>query len=142
MARDVTGTVIQTRATTTSAYVSVAEVLDITSGDLTRERIDVTHLGTTAATRAYLGSFIELGEATFRVNYNPAAATHSGASEGLAGRFISGTTDGWRILPEGNTSQAITFTAYVSRFTPNFAVGSQQIADVALQLATLPTFTT
>lgn len=142
MARDVTGTVLQTRATTTSSYVSVAEVLEITAGDLTRERIDVTHLGTTAATRAYIGSFIELGELSGSVNLNIAEVTHSGSSNGLAGRFVSGTTDGWRILPEGNTSQANTFDGYLSAFTPRYNVGDQQIADFAIQLTTLPVFTT
>ena len=144
MARGVTGTVIQTLASTTAgaAWISVAEVLDITAADLTRERIDVTHLGTTSATRAFIGGFIELGEVAFSVNLNIADPTHSGSGNGLAGRFVSGTTDSWRILPEGNTSQANTFQAYVSQFTPRYNVGDQQIADTALQATTLPTYTT
>lgn len=144
MAQDVTGTVLQLLSSTTAGapWTSVAEVLDITAGDLTRERIDVTHLGTTSATRSYIGSFIELGEATFSVNLNIANATHSGAADGLAGLFVAGTTRSWRILPEGNTSQANQFSAYVARFTPGYSVGSQQIAECALQLTTLPSFTT
>lgn len=141
MARKNTGTVLQLRTSTSGVYTSVAEVIDLTAGDLTRGRIDVTHLGTTSQTRAYIGGFIELGEATLTVNYNPSNATHSGATNGLAGLFTAGTTEVWRILPQGNTSEANGFSGYVSSFVPRYSPDDQMLADTGIQLTTLPTFT-
>jgi len=142
MARKNTGTVLQLRTSTSGVYTAVAEVIDLTAPDLTRDRIDVTHLGTTSQTRAFLGGFIELGEATFTINYNPANVTHNGASNGLAGLFTAGTTQVWRILANGNTSEAEGFSGYVSSFTPRFSPDDQMLADCAIQVTTLPTFTT
>lgn len=144
MARKNTGTVLQvnTSATTTASWTAVAELIDITAGDLTRDRIDVTHLGTTSQTRAFIGGFIELGELTMTGNYNPSNATHSGATNGLAGLFTAGSTKAWRILPQGNTSEANGFSGYVAAFTPRYSPDDQMLFDASIQLTTLPTFTT
>lgn len=142
MARKNTGTVLQLRTSTSGVYTSFAEIIDLQAPDLTRDRIDVTHLGTTSQTRAFIPGFIELGEATFTGNYLPNNATHSGASNGLAGLFTAGTTGVFRILPNGNTSEAIGFQGYISTFTPRFSPDDQMLFDSAIQATTLPSFST
>lgn len=141
MAKSTKGTQLSLGASTT-AYTAVYEVIDLAPGDLTRERIDVTSLGSTNDQRSYIGGFIELGEATFTVNYDPANATHSGSTLGLAGLMVSGSTVYWKIVPGGSTGDPITFQGYIASFTPNFSVGEQATADVSVQLTTLPAYST
>lgn len=141
MARGVQGTQLS-RGFSTSAYTAVYEVTDLSIGALTRERIDVTNFSTTSDQRSYIGGFIELGEVTFTVNYDASNATHSGSSGGLAGLVVNGTTMFWKVVPGGTTADPITFKGYVSNFAPTFTVGSQQTADVSVQLTTLPAYST
>lgn len=142
MAISTKGTKLQLRASTSSAFGNVYQVTDLSMGALTRERIDVTHLGTTNDQRSYIGGFIELGEVTFSVNYDPNQASHSGQAGGLAGLLVNGTTYLWRVQPGGSTTDPITFSGYVSNFQPNFAVGEAAAADVSIQITTLPAYST
>lgn len=142
MAKSTKGTKLQLRATSSGAYADVYEVTDLSMGALTRERIDVTHLGTTNDQRSYIGGFIELGEVTFSVNYDPNVASHSGQAGGLAGLLVSGSTYQWKVVPGGSTADPITFSGYVSNFQPNFAVGEAGAADVSVQITTLPSYST
>lgn len=141
MAKSTKGTVLGVGASST-AYTNIYEVIDLTMGDITRERVDVTHLGTTNDQRSYIGGFLELGEVTFSVNYDGAQATHSGSTLGLAGLITNGSTVFWKVVPGNSTADPILFKGYVSAFAPNFSVGEQATADVSVQITTLPTYTT
>ena len=141
MAKSVKGTVLSLGASTT-AYTNVYEVTDLSIGAITRERIDVTTLGTTNDQRSYIGGFLELGEATFTVNYDGAQQSHSGSTLGLAGLMVSGSTVYWKVVPGGSTGQPITFQGYISNFQPGFSVGEQAVADVSIQITTLPAYST
>jgi hypothetical protein len=142
MAQSVKGTQLALAATTTSAYTNVYEVTDLTVGAITRERIDVTALGTTNDQRLYIGGFLELGETVFTVNYEPAQPTHAGDTLGLAGLMVSGTTVAWKVEPSGSTDYPILFKGYVSNFQPGWSVGEQAVADVSIQITTLPSYST
>lgn len=141
MAKSVKGTVLQLGAAT-SNYSSVYEVIDLSVGAVTRERIDVTSLGSTNDQRSYIGGFLELGEMTFTVNYDGSQASHSGSTAGLAGLMVSGSTVYWKVIPGGTTGDPVTFQGYVSNFQPNFSVGEQATADVSVQITTLPAYST
>lgn len=142
MAKSVAGTQLALRASTTGTFANVYEVTDLSIGAITRERIDVTSLGSTNAQRAYIGGHLELGETVFTINYDGAVATHSGQDAGLAGLMVSGSTYLWKVIPAGSTAQPITFAGYVSNFQPGFSVGSQAVADVSIQITTLPAYST
>jgi len=141
MARSTKGTALATGASS-SAVTAIYEVIDLNMGALTRERIDVTFLSSTNDQRTYIGGFLELGEVTFTVNYDPSQATHSGGSGGLAGLLVAGTTNFWKITPGGSTGDVIKFDGYVSNFAPSFSVGEQATADVSIQITTLPDYST
>lgn len=141
MAKSVKGTALSLGAAT-SAYAAVYEVTDLSVGAITRERIDVTNLGTTNDQRSYIGGFLELGEATFTINYDGSQASHSGSTLGLPGLMVSGSTVYWKVVPGGTTADPILFQGYVSNFQPNFSVGSQALADVSVQITTLPDYST
>lgn len=141
MAKSVKGTALSLGATTT-AYTAVYEVTDLSIGAITRERIDVTALSSTNDQRAYIGGFLELGETVFTVNYDGAQASHSGSTLGLAGLMVSGSTVFVKVVPGGSTADPITFKGYVSNFQPGFSVGEQAVADVSIQITTLPDYST
>ena len=142
MAQSVKGTQLALTATSSGTYANVWEVTDLTVGAITRERIDVTALGTTNDQRLYIGGFLELGEATFTINYDGTQESHSGVALGLPGLMVAGTTVFWKVNPNGSTVVPITFKGYVSNFQPGFSVGEQQVADVSIQITTLPSYST
>lgn len=140
MAKHTRGTLLRMQTATSGVYANVAEVLSIEGPGGPRDRVDVTHLGTTSDFRVYLGNFIDPGAVAFEVNYLPLDATHKGSSNGLAAKYASGTTEAWQVLPAGATSMAISFNAYVSNFRPRFAVGEQMRANAELQVTQAITF--
>ena len=144
MAEKVQGTKLQlmTGSTSAVAWTPVAEVLGLTGPSASRERIDVTDIGSTDEYRSWIGSFKDAGEVGFDINYLPLNATHKGTSNGLAALFDSGTTELWRILPGGATSKAVGFSGFVSQFEPGFQVGEQAKGSCAIQLTSAITWPT
>lgn len=54
---------------TSELYTAIAEVINITGPGLSRDFIDVTHLGSTGGYREFIGSFRDGGEYTFTCNF-------------------------------------------------------------------------
>jgi hypothetical protein len=123
-----------------TSWATVADVLDITGPNPARDdQIDVTGISSTAAYRTYLpGPFIDPGEVSFNIFYNPTVVTHSTAAGGLAGLFVAGTTKTWRINLGGASTtggaQYVRFPGYVSAFEPTFTVGESVQAAIGLRV--------
>jgi hypothetical protein len=122
---------------TSAAYTTVADVIDISGPNPQRDdQIDVTSIQSTAAYRTYLpGPFIDPGEMTFNIFYNPTVASHSTAATGLAGLFVAGSTVVWRVQIAGASSgQNIQFNGYISSFEPSMTVGEAVQASLTVRL--------
>lgn len=150
MAVSVKPTRLQLDASATSAaasWVTVAEVIDLAGPNPSRDEVDVTAISSTSGYRSFIHSgFIDAGEITFSVNYNPKDATHvstGSTGSGLTGMLASGSTKNWRIQLAGSSSgQFISFPAYVQTFNPSFSVGEQVRADITLRVTGAVTWPT
>jgi predicted secreted protein len=60
---------------TTPAFVEIAEVIAVTPGAATADRIDATHMQSPGRRREYIAGLIDTGEASFEINYIPGSAS-------------------------------------------------------------------
>lgn len=51
------------------AVVQIAEVINVTPGEATADRIDATHMQSPGRRREYIGGLIDSGEASFEINW-------------------------------------------------------------------------
>ncbi len=123
-------------ATTTTSYTTVANVLDVSGPNPARDdQIDVTDISSTGTYRTYLpGPFVDPGEVSFTIFYDPTIATHS-TSSGLVNLLNTGSTQVWRIQLAGSSSaQNIQFPGYVSSMEPTMTVGEAVQASLTIRV--------
>src|SRR5688572_28259415 len=53
----------------------VAEVIEVTPGETTADRVEATHMGSPGRRREYIAGLIDNGEASFTINWVPGNAT-------------------------------------------------------------------
>ena len=58
------------------SFTSIAQVLSISGPSLSRETIDTTDADSTNDWRTFIASYIDGGEITLEINYDPDTATH------------------------------------------------------------------
>jgi predicted secreted protein len=59
----------------TPALVEIAEVVEITPGAESADRVEATHMGSTGRRREYIAGLIDSGEGSFVINWVPNDAT-------------------------------------------------------------------
>lgn len=57
------------------SLVQIAEVINVTPGEVTADRIDATHMQSPGHRREYIGGLIDNGEASFEINWIPGSST-------------------------------------------------------------------
>lgn len=107
---------------------AIAEVLNITGPSLTRDLIDVTHLGSSGGYREYVGGYREGGELTFTINF-----IFTGYNN-LKTDFDSDSSGSYSvILPDaGNTT--LSFSGYVTSMPLSIEPDNAVTADITIKI--------
>jgi hypothetical protein len=58
-----------------AAYFEIGEVINVTPGEATADRIDATHMQSPNRRREYIPGLIDNGEASFEINWIPGNPT-------------------------------------------------------------------
>lgn len=114
---------------TTPAFVEIAEVIGVTPGEATADRIDATHMQSPGRRREYIAGLIDNGEASFEINWVPGSAT----DELLRGLMASGAVVQHQIeFPNGVT---VTYDAAIIGYAKEIPVDDRMTATITVAVS-------
>ena len=94
---------------------NVAHVLSIGGPSLSRETIDTTDADATDDWRTFIASYIDGGEVSLEINYDPDNATHA-PTAGILEAFASNTATNYRVQFPTSPVTAWNFSAICTGF--------------------------
>jgi predicted secreted protein len=116
-------------ATPTPALVEIAEVINVTPGAATADRIDATHMQSPGRRREYIAGLIDTGEASFEINWIPGNAT----DELLRGLMDSGATVQHKIeFPNG---VSVSYDAAIIGYEKEIPVDDRMTATITVAVS-------
>lgn len=98
---------------TGTSPAAVANVTEISGLDGDTEVIDVTAHDSGGAYREKIASFLDAGQVSLELNFNPRAATHRATSGGILYLRDQRTVETWRVTFPGTPVDYVTFQAFV-----------------------------
>ena len=108
------GMVVQFGTTTgTATTATLSNVTNISGLDGDTEVIDVTSHDSSGAYREKLPSFIDAGQVTFDVNFDPDEATHRASSGGVLWLRDQRIPAAWKLKFPGTPVHSVSFQAFV-----------------------------
>jgi len=122
----------------TDAFTTLAQVGDISGPSLGASNVEVTNHSSTGNYREYVPTFLEPGELTATLFYDPADATHD-PSTGILADYEARTLRNFQLVFTDDASTTWAFSAYVTGFSINAPVDGALTADLTLMLTGQPT---
>lgn len=119
---------------------AVAQVLSISGPSISRETIDTTDADATNDWRTFIASYIDGGEVTIEINYDPDNATHEYAAAGILYDFYAATAHGWTLTFSDATPTTWTFSGLVTGFEPSMSHDGVLTASVTIKVMGEVTF--
>lgn len=114
---------------TTPAFVEVAEVITVTPGEATADRIDATHMQSPGRRREYISGLIDNGEASFEINWVPGNDTDVLLRDLLA----SGAVVQHRITFPNDVT--VTFEAAITGFSKAIPIDDRMTATITVAVS-------
>ena len=122
---------------TTEVFTKVAEIIDISGPDMSRDVIDVTNQDSPDGWREFIPGLRDGGEIGVTANWIPADATQD-ATDGVLSKFEDDVLHNWQIITANDGSSGtmtISLAAIVTRFNVNLAMEEQAKLDFALKVS-------
>jgi hypothetical protein len=124
---------------TTPAFVELAEVINVTPGEATADRIDATHMQSPNRRREYISGLIDNGEASFEINWVPGSVTDVMIRE----LFESGETQQHRITFPGPAPRVtVTYEASIIGFSKAIPIDDRMTATITVAVSGAETWGT
>lgn len=109
--------------------VEMGEVIEITPGEATSERVQATHMQSPGRRHEYISGMIDNGEGSFQINWVPGNAT----DVTLRGLLASGATEEHTIVfPNGVT---VAFNAQVTGFSKAMPLEDRMTATITVAIS-------
>lgn len=125
------------RAGNSGTFTTVAEVKDITGPSVSLDVVDVTNQDSPGGYEEIIPTIRRAGEVDFDVNFNPANATHDGAT-GLLYLANNKIKRGWRLLLLDEDDSYWAFDAYVVAFQTKAPVAGVLTGTTKLRVTGMP----
>ena len=120
-------------------FTDVAEVIDITPPNMSKDSIDVSNQDSTDGFREKIPGWKDGGEVTFTMNWLPTNATQD-ETTGLWSHYIDDENHNYKIiLPD--TLVTISFTGHITSFNPDLPNEEQGQLEVTIAISGKPTVT-
>jgi len=113
----------------TPDWFAIGEVINVTPGDATADRIDATHMLSPNRRREYISGLIDSGEASFEINWVPGDET----DEFLSDLFDSGETRQHQIIFANGVS--VTFDASLLGFSKSVPIDDRMTATITVAVS-------
>lgn len=129
-------------------FEAVADVVEITPGEMSTAVVDKTHLRSPARHREKLVALRDSGPFTVKCNYRPKHESQSNAGGGsgsfvgggLLAKWISGEECNFRIvLADGSPVTVLPFRGSVTKYQPGGISGDQKV-DLTVEITPLADF--
>lgn len=122
---------------TPEVFTSIAEIVELTPPQMSRDEIDVTSHSSSDGYREFIAGMRDGGEVSFRANWLPTDATHDGAT-GLLETFNDNATHNWKIILP-NTLATISFSGFLTAFEPDTPLEEQGQLSGTIKVSGKPT---
>ncbi len=123
---------------TPEAYSNVAEIIELTPPNMSRDEIDVTSHSSSDGYREFIGGLRDGGEVPFKANWLPSNATHDG-NTGVLAQFNSDTNANWKIVLPNDTGIEIRFRGFVKEHNPDTPLEEQAQLEGSIKVSGKPT---
>ncbi|MDH0116755.1 phage tail protein [Rhizobium pusense] len=121
------------------AFVEVAEVINVTPGEATADRVDATHMQSPNRRREYISGLIDNGEASFEINWVPGSDTDVLLRE----LFESGESVNHRItFPGAAPRVTVTYEASIIGFSKAIPIDDRMTATITVAVSGAETWGT
>jgi predicted secreted protein len=121
--------------TSPADYFQIGEVINVTPGEATADRIDATHMLSPNRRREYIAGLIDNGEASFEINWVPGNDTDVFLRE----LFESGETRDHQVeFPNG---AIVTFEASIIGYSKAVPIDDRMTATVTVAVSGAETWT-
>jgi hypothetical protein len=117
-----------------TAGTAVVGVTSIEGPGWSVDTLDVTSHDSASAYREVAASFIDAGEVTLRLNYDPATATHKNTAGGLLNLLTTRAASPFAIGFPTTPASGFTFTALVTAFAPSAPFDGKLEANATLKI--------
>lgn len=117
-----------------TAGTAVTNITSIEGPGWSVETLDMTAHDSASAYREVAASFIDAGEVTLRLNYDPAQATHKNTAGGLLHLLTTRASSSFAIGFPTTPAAGFTFSAYVTAFAPSSPFDGKLEANVTLKI--------
>lgn len=112
-----------------AAFFEIGEVVEITPGEATADRVEATHMQSPARRREYITGMIDSGEASFQINWVPG----NGTDVFLRDMFTSGATVEHQIeFPNGAT---VTYEGSIIGFSKAVPIDDRMTATITVSVS-------
>jgi len=122
-----------------TAGTAVINIESIEGPEASVEMLDMTAHDSGSAYREVRPSFIDAGEITLRIQWDPNDATHKNAAGGLRYLMLQRASSSFAISYPTTPVTHDVFTAYVTGFTPSAPFDDKLTAEITLQISGAPT---
>ncbi len=118
-----------------TAGTAVANVTSVEGPGWSVETLDMTAHDSASAYREIAPSFINAGEVTLRLNYDPAQATHKNTAGGLLHLLTTRASSAFAIGFPTTPASGFAFTGYVTAFAPSAPFDGKMEASVTITVS-------
>ena len=119
---------------TAAEGVAVANVTSVEGPGLSTELVDVTAHDSAGSFREQVPTFLDGGEVTLRINYDPAAVTHKNAAGGLIKLWKDKTRSAFAVTYPTTPPLSVEFFGYVTAFSGSAPFDGKLEANVTLKV--------
>ena len=109
---------------------AIVNVVSISGPGISLDTVDVTAHDSTDGWEEVVPTILRSGEVTFDINYDPAAATHKNAANGLLAIMLARTSAAWTF---GGPMGAWSFSGFVTGFAPSAPHDGKLSASVTIK---------
>ena len=128
-------------ACNTRTPTAVANVTNISGLDGDTEIIDVTSHDSAGRYREKIASFVDAGQLTVELNFDPNAPTHRATTGGILYLRDQGTVETWTITFPGTPVHKVAFQAFVKAAGMSLPFDDKMGMSVTLEITGKPTWT-
>lgn len=118
-----------------TAGTAVVNVTNIEGPGWSVETLDMTAHDSASAYREVAASFIDAGEVTLRINYDPSQTTHKNSAGGLLHLLTQRTSSNFAIGFPTTPAAGFTFAGIVTAFKPSAPVDGKLEADATIKIS-------
>lgn len=113
---------------------AIAQVLNIGGPSISRETIDTTDADATDDWRTFIASYIDGGEISLEINYDPDNATHKYADHGILFGFSRTSVENYTLTFSDATPTIWTFDGLITGFEVSMPHDGVLTASVTIKV--------